>query len=242
MSNTITNIIQTVKNWWLFLVAGILLIIASAWIFINPTVESYLNLAWLFSILVFINGISNTFFSLSNSNNLDGWGWYFAGGLFEIMVGIILISYPEITILTLPFIVGFWLLFKGVSIIGISLDLKKYGVLDWGWLMLSGVALTALALFMVLNPILGAFNIVYLTALSLLLYGIANIMLAFKLKKIKSKTIDVVEDFKNDLKAKADSLKEGVLQQVKDTSKEVKDEITKKFNEYKNIIDNNTQK
>ncbi len=241
MSNLISSLYKTVKNWWLFLLAGILLIIVSAWVFSTP-VESYINLAWLFSIIIFANGISNTAFSISNNKDLEGWGWYLVSGLLDIFIGAILLLYPEISIIILPFIIGIWLMFKGISIIGTSLDLKKYGVLDWGWIMLFGILIAISAFLMILDPLFGAINIVYLTSLSFLLYGIASIMLSLKLKKIKSKTIDVVDDLKKNVIIKADNLKNDILLHLKDVSKEAKDEITKKFNEYKNIIDNNTQK
>ena len=129
-------------------------------------------------------------------------------------------------------------MFRGISVIGTSLDLKKYGVLDWGWLMLFGIVITTMAFFMILNPIIGFINIIILTSLSLLVYGVANIMLAFKLKKIKAKTFDVVDDLKKNLKNKAEGLKTDVLQYINDhPASDVKEAISKKFNEYKAQIE-----
>ena len=236
MSNTITSLYKTVKNWWLFLLAGIFLILVAVWVFRTP-IESYVNLAWLFSILIFVNGVSNTAFSISNSKDLDDWGWYLVSGLLDIFIGAILLLYPEISIILLPFIIGIWLMFKGISIIGTSLDLKKYGVLDWGWIMLIGILIATLAFFMILDPLFGAINIVYLTSLSFLLYGIASIMLSLKLKKIKSKTIDVVANLKKNVIIKADHLKNDILLHLKDASEEVKEAIIKKINNYNNEIE-----
>ncbi len=237
MKNVISQIADAIKNWWLFLAAGILLIIVSFWVIKTP-VESYVGLAILLSILILANGISYTIFSISNREQLEGWGWYLTGGIFDIVIGVILILYPEISIILLPLFVGFWLMFRGISVIGTSLDLKKYGVLDWGWLMLFGIFITTMAFFMVLNPMFGFFNIIYLTFLSLLVYGVANIMLAFKLKKIKSKTFGVLDDFKKNLEHKAEDLKTDVLQYINDhPASDVKEAISKKFNEYKAQIE-----
>lgn len=228
MANTFKQIVKTIKNWWLFLIAGIILIIGAVFVIRTP-LESYVGLAWLFSILVLVNGISYTFFSVSNHKELEGWGWYLAGGIFEILLGFVLIYYPEISIITLPFVVGFWLLFRGVSIIASSLDLKDYGILDWGWLMLFGVFLTAIAFFMILNPLFGAFNVVYLTFLALLFLGVSHILLAFKLKKNKSKTLDVVSKLKKDFTKDFEILKEDVLKQIKDSTEETKKSVKAKL-------------
>ena len=42
MANVISKIKGTVKNWWVFLIVGILLIIGSVWIFRTP-IESFIN-------------------------------------------------------------------------------------------------------------------------------------------------------------------------------------------------------
>ena len=236
MANVISKAVSVIKNWWLFLLTGILLIIGSVWVFFTP-VDSYVTLAWLFSVLVLANGISYVYFSISNHKELEGWGWYLAGGVFEIIIGIILISYPDLSLLVLPIFVGFWFMFRGAQIIGASLDLKKYGFLDWGWIMLFGIALTIMSFFMILDPLFGFFNIVYLTSIALLLFGVANIMISLKLKVIKSKTIDKVEELKKNIKNNLKDLKAEVIKNVKEATAEQKSVIETAFEDYKSKMD-----
>ena len=231
MTNIISQAVKTVKNWWLLLLMGILLVIGSVWVFLTP-VESYVGLAWIFSILVLATGFSYVIFSISNRKNLEGWGWYLAGGLFEIVVGIVLVTYPEISIAILPMVVGFWFMFRGAQIIAGSLELKRYGLMDWGWIMLFGIALTILSFFMILDPLFGFFNIVYLTSIALLIFGIANIWLSLKLKKIKTKTIDKVEDFKKNIKKDLSTLKAEVIKNLKEATAEQKSEISSTFENF----------
>ena len=231
MANVIQQAVSLVKNWWLFLLSGILLIAGAIWVFMNPG-ESYVALAWLFIVLVLVNGISYLIFSISNREVLEGWGWYLAGGIFEIIIGIFLVYYPDISLVILPLVVGFWFLFRGIQIIGASLDLKQYGFLDWGWIMLLGVALTIMAFLMILNPVFAVFNVVYLTSLALIIFGIANIMISMKLKKIKSKTIDKVEAVKKAFKHSLKDLKKEVINKVKEMSPEEQAELDKTFEDY----------
>lgn len=231
MSNILSKSISTIKNWWLFLLSGIVLIVGGFYVSFTPQ-ESYLTLAWVFSILVFINGFSNIVFSISNRKYIPGWGWYLTGGVFEILTGIILISYPEITIVLLPIFIGFWLLFRGINIIGTSLDLKNLGVLDWGWFLIYGVSLTVVSSIMILLPIIGYFTVVYLTAVGLFIFGFANISLSLKLRKLKSLTIDSVPDFENKVKSEYNNLKEEILKSYTDLSEENKNKINEVFENY----------
>ena len=236
MANVISQAVSIIKNWWVFSLSGILLIVGSIWVFFTP-VESYVALAWLFSVLVLANGISYVYFSISNHKELEGWGWYLAGGIFEIILGVVLIYYPDLSIMMLPLFVGFWFMFRGAQIVAASLELKKYGFLDWGWLMLFGIALSIMSFFMILDPLFGFFNIVWLTALALLLFGVSNIMISLKLKKIKSKTIDKVEEFKKNAIKDLISLKDQVIEKMKETSMDVKGEVDAAFRDYQSKIE-----
>ena len=42
-----------------------------------------------------------------------------------IIIGVILLLYPEISIVILPFVVGFWLMFAGAYLIAGSLELQE---------------------------------------------------------------------------------------------------------------------
>jgi hypothetical protein len=137
----------------------------------------------------------------------------------------------------LPLFVGFWFMFRGAQIVATSLELKKYGFLDWGWLMLFGIALTMMSFFMILDPLFGFFNVVYLTSLALLLFGVSNIMISLKLKKIKSKTIDKVEEFKKNAIKDLNSLKDQVIEKMKETSTDVKGEVDAAFRDYQSKIE-----
>ncbi len=99
----------------------------SIWVWLTP-LESYVGLAFAFSILVFANGVSHIYFSISNRQNLEGWGWFLANGIMEFIVGLVLVLYSGLSAASLSFIVGFWLMFKSGFVIGTAFDLKRYGL------------------------------------------------------------------------------------------------------------------
>lgn len=185
MSTILESISADIKNWWWFIVKGLLLIITGIAIFSRP-LEGYVGLSVLFSIVILGSGFSQIFFATSNRDVLKGWGWTLASGILDVVIGIYLITFPVVTMATLPFILGFWLLFRSFYLIGASFDLKSLGVTDWGWLLFGGIVSTILGWFVLYYPGAGAISIIYISGTAFFVAGIFNLYLAAKLKNMKN--------------------------------------------------------
>ena len=183
--NTLSDTISSsIKNWWWFVIKGLLLITAGIAIIARP-VEGYAGLSILFSLVILGVGLTQIFFSIGNSDVLKGWGWTFASGIIDVIIGIYLLSYPIITMATLPYFVGFWLMFRAFYLMGSSVDLKTMGVPGWGWVLAGGLLLVILAFAVLYYPAAGAISIVAYSASAFFVAGIFNIALAYKFKTIK---------------------------------------------------------
>ncbi len=172
-----------VKHWWISLLLGIVYILAGFWVFQTPLV-SYVSLSIVFSVFIFASGLSQIIFSTSNRNKVEGWGWYLAGGVLDLMIGILLITHPLMTMAILPFYVGFWLLFQGFMAIGLSFQFKAVRTPSWGWLLFLGILTMLFSFLLLANPVFAGLSIVYMTAMALICAGIFRIFLAFSLKRI----------------------------------------------------------
>ncbi len=190
MSNIISKVSGTVKNWWVFLIIGIIFIFGAIWMFKTP-VASFVGLAVFFSSLILISGVLSVFFALANKDDMDNFGLYLAGGILDIIVGFILLKYPGITLVLFSMFIGFWLLFRGFNTISASFKLKKDGEGNWTWILFFGVLIVIFAFMSIVNPLIGASYLVYTLALSILLLGIANIFLGLQLKKVKGRVGDI---------------------------------------------------
>lgn len=175
-----------VKNWWLSLLLGILYILAGLCVLWTPIV-SYMTISILFSISLIIGGIFELIFAFNNKNALSGWGWNIAGGVLDLIIGIYLIANPGLSMAVLPYVLAFWLLFRGISIIGYSFDLRKYVKSNWGWYLFFGILAILCAIGIFWQPVIGAASIVYIVAFILLFVGIFRVVLAFKLKSLQKK-------------------------------------------------------
>ena len=185
MSNILENIRYDVKNWWWFLIMGILFIATGVIIYARPA-EGYVGLSVLFSVVMISSGISQMFFSTANSNVLKGWGWVFVSGLIDLALGTYLFMYPVVTMATLPYFVGFWLVFRAFSIMGLSFDLKNLNVSGWGWVLFGGLLTLVGGGLTIYYPAAGVVGIIAVSGSAFIVAGLLNIYVAFQLKSLKA--------------------------------------------------------
>ena len=195
MENFLKTIRTAVKQWYLPLIVGILLVILGFYVLATP-VTSYLALSFVFSISFLFSGVMEIIFSLNNKNEIEGWGWYLAGGILNTLFGLLLLSNPAISLATLPFVIGFFVMFKSVQYLSVALDLKQYGVKNWGWILLFSILGMLFSFILLWNPVFAGFTIVIWTGMAIISAGLASCILAFQLKKLKNISERTPEDWK----------------------------------------------
>lgn len=169
------------KYWWLLLVLGIIMIVLGAAIFIFP-LFSYITMSLLFGITILISGIF--YMVMSASKTLKGRGWLFVAGLIELLFGIFLTLWPAVSAAVLPYILGFWLLFKGFTLIGIGADMSDVKGSGWGWSILWALAMIICAFIIIIYPIIfGVEAVIIWVGISCLVAGFSLASFAMNLKK-----------------------------------------------------------
>lgn len=181
---------QAVKNWWVSLIVGILAVAFAFWAAITPA-STLVALVLVFVCWFLVSGIFEIVFALSNRKILSGWGWHLAGGIFDVLIGVILLSLPPASLaLIMLYFVGFWLMFRSLWVIGESFDLKSMRIKDWWWFLILGILMLVASFIFILCPIITTGFIVALISVAFFLYGAFRIYLAFRLK-------DIHKQFKN---------------------------------------------
>lgn len=183
MESVFNGIKHSVKNWWTSLILGIVYVIVALCLMFAP-LSSYVALSIIFSVSMLISGILEIAFALSNRKGIPSWGWYTVGGLIDLILGIYLIAYPMVSMEVIPFIISFWLMFRGFSSTGYAIDLKRYGTRDWGWYMAFGILAILCSLLILWQPAVGALYAVYMISFTFLIIGLFRIMLSFELKNL----------------------------------------------------------
>ncbi|WP_201584435.1 HdeD family acid-resistance protein [Psychrobacter jeotgali] len=199
MSTQIFKVVRnSVKYWYIPLIVGVILIGLGIYTFVSPE-ASYLALALLFSLSFLISGLFEIAFSIANKDVLDNWGWTLAFGVLTLAVGVLLLINPAISMITLAFYVGFLILFRSISAIGYAIDFKRYGISDWGVLMLIGVLGLIFAFLLIWNPILSGMTILIWTGLALITSGIFSVYFSLKLKKLNTLPDKLSDRLRNQL-------------------------------------------
>src|SRR5690554_5359498 len=91
---------NTVKNWYIPLIVGVLFIGAGIFAFSSPEV-TYLTLSLLFSTSFLIAGFFEVVFSIANRKHMDNWGWTLVFGLVTFFFGFVMTLQPEFSMLML---------------------------------------------------------------------------------------------------------------------------------------------
>lgn len=183
MTNLFKEIQTTVKHWYMPLIVGLLFISLGVWTLFSPA-ESYIGLSILFIIAFIIGGIIDMIFAVANKDELDHWGWELANGILSLVIGIIMASNPEISMITLPFYIGFVVMFRSMMAISTSIEIKKYRVLDWKNLMAMGVLGLIFSFILLWNPLFAGLTIVVWTGIALVTIGSYGVYFSLKLKKL----------------------------------------------------------
>lgn len=184
MGNTIYKTIENaIKHWYLPLIVGVLLIVLGIWTFTTP-LESYIMLSIVFAVGFFLSGIFEMIFALSNKHK--SWRWSFALGLLSIIIGLLMILNPAISMATLPFYVGFMLLFHSILGICSAYEMRQYGIMDWGWLMLVAVLALIFSFIMLWNPLFAGVSIVVWTGIAFIVTGFYMIYFSTRLIKLNN--------------------------------------------------------
>lgn len=204
MSTFLKTIQKSVKHWYIPAIIGILLIAVGIYTYATP-IATYATLTIIFSFSFLFTGLMELAFAFQNQKNIEGWGWYLMGGIFDTIVGFILLAHPSISAVMLPIFIGFTLLFRSMQGLGFAFEHKNYGSNNWGGLAFASALGLIFSLLLIFNPVFAEAYLVVLTSLAFVFVGFSAIVLAFQLKKLKNisskvqgKIKDKIEDLKEE--------------------------------------------
>ncbi|MCF8715969.1 HdeD family acid-resistance protein [Joostella atrarenae] len=169
------------KNWWALALKGIILIIFSVLIFMNPAVTATGLALWI-AFLMIADGVFTIIAAIASWKEIEDKWLILLEGAVSLILGIILLNMPQLTLLIVGFTIAFWFIFGGVSRIAMGIQVRKE-IKGEGWIILGGVLAVIFGLIILSAPTIGVTYVMWIMAFSALLIGIVSIIVAFKLKK-----------------------------------------------------------
>lgn len=175
---------RAVRHWWLMLIAGVLCVAAGIAVFAFP-LESYVTLSILFGVLLLVVGAAKLIAASTSGNFFMMRGYVIVGGMLDLILGIFLCIWPGMTLMLLPIMMGFWMLYNSFVLIGLSGDFETFGVPGAGLVAVSGILLLILSILVLVNPLgAGIATVVVLAGVGLIFFGFILCVLGMKLKDI----------------------------------------------------------
>ena len=168
-------------HWKAFLIEGIVLVILGLAVMIVPPIASIavtVMLGWMF----FIAGLAALLMTFW-ARQAPGFIWSLLSAILGIAAGIILLTRPAESTLTLTVVVGIYFLAEGVATIMYALQHRKELSQRWSWMAFSGLMDIAVAFFIISGlPGSAAWAIGILVGINLLIGGTSLIAMALAAK------------------------------------------------------------
>lgn len=175
----ITDILETfTRNWWVLFLRGLFAVLFGVMAFTMPGM-TIVTLAILFGIYVLADGFTEIVYGFGTR----AWSLVFAG-ILGILVGIYALSYPVSTAGILLLFIGAWIVVRGVlDIIG-AFYIRKQITGEW-MLILGGLISIFIGFAVIAYPVAAALTMAWLIGLYAIVFGIAMMVMAFRLKGLR---------------------------------------------------------
>lgn len=171
-----------IRYWWGLLLSGLLLFLAGALMFQYPFGD-FLGVSQAFGLVMISFGITHMAFCSANRTVLPSWHWQTVMSISDVVMGMVLLLYSDISIRFMPVVLGAWFFIRGISMASYALNLRQLLYTGWGWVLTAGILTIFLASFVVYNPVFGFFTIIIWTSFAFMLTGLFIMLLSFKVKQ-----------------------------------------------------------
>ena len=174
--------------------AGVALVALGVLCIINPG-ATLLSLAWVIALLFFLGGCAQMGFWAKARVVMPNSGLVFFSALLQILLGIMMLCIPEPTMIALPFIFAFWLLYEGINMAFVSLDIKTVGFRKWWILCCIGVIAAAFGVCCLVYPNVSAETIAWLVGLGIIIDGVGYWVRVALINKVEKRLAGLANRF-----------------------------------------------
>ena len=173
------------RNWWAFLLRGIIAVVFGLIAIFMP-VAAFLSLVFVFGAFALVDGIFTIISAFTSNAKSENWWWLILEGLFGILIGVLTLLQPAAMGGAWLLLIAVWAIVTGVLEIITAIRLRNEITGEF-WLILGGLISVAFGVFVVTAPLAGAFAIGFVIGIYALVFGVAFIMLALKLRRHASR-------------------------------------------------------
>lgn len=167
------------KDWWLLALRSLLAVIFGG-IALSMPVATILALVLLFSAYMLVDGCFSLYAAVRAMRRRDSWGMPLIQGLVSIAAGMLAFLWPGITVLVFVLLLAAWSIVSGCLMLTSARN--NEGGYGRGWLIFGGIVSLLFGFLMILSPLIGAVVLTWWLGAYSLVFGVAMIVLAFRLR------------------------------------------------------------
>lgn len=165
------------RNWWAFAIRGVLGIIFGLVAFAIPGV-TMLSLVIVFAAYAIADGIFAIIAAVRAAQKHERWTLFLLEGVTGIIAGVLAFLWPTITLFVFVVLVAAWAIVSGALMLAAAFRL---GPGRW-WFALGGAASLVYGALLVIAPAIGALVLTWWIGAYALVFGIAMLIAAFRLR------------------------------------------------------------
>jgi len=170
------------RNWWALALRGVFSVLFALIAFFWPD-ATILSFVLFFSAYMLVDGVFGIVSGIRAASRNERWGLLILEGVLDILVGVLAFIMPGLTVVFFVTLLAVWSLITGILMIVAAFKLNPdYGR---GWLIFSGLVSVLFGIALLVAPLVGAVVLTWWLGAYALVFGIALIVLAFKLRSRK---------------------------------------------------------
>jgi uncharacterized membrane protein HdeD (DUF308 family) len=170
------------RNWWAVALHGVFAIIFALIAFFWPD-ATIVSFVLFFSAYMLVDGVFGIVSGIRAASRHERWGLLILEGVLNILVGIIAFLMPTLTVVFFVTLLAVWSLITGILMIVAAFKLDP--AFGRGWLIFSGLISALFGVALLIAPLIGAVVLTWWLGAYALVFGIALVILAFKLRSRK---------------------------------------------------------
>jgi len=169
-----------VKNWWALALRGVAAVIFGIIAFALPGVTLTV-LVLFFAAYLLVDGVFALIAGLKAAERHERWGALALEGILDLVAGAAVVMWPGLTLVVFIYMAAFWALVTGIALLVAAFRLRKqHG--EWT-MILAGILSIAWGILVAIFPIAGILVWAWWIGAYALIFGIAMLILAFRLRR-----------------------------------------------------------
>jgi uncharacterized membrane protein HdeD (DUF308 family) len=168
------------RNWWALALRGVAAIVFGIIAFAFPALTLTV-LVLFFAAYLLVDGVFALIAGLRAAERHERWGALALEGIVDIVAGALVVVWPGMTLLVFIYLAAFWALVSGIALLVAAFRLhRQHG--EW-MMILAGVLSVGWGILVALFPIAGLVVWAWWIGAYALIFGIAMLVLAFRLRR-----------------------------------------------------------